>query len=191
MTPTNPGIPDVAVSQRSSQTSRSVASGSIYHTGYVVTDIHAAVQHWVQLAGAGPFVLFEDFEFVDPVYRGAPVAPKVTLAFAFSGDSCIELIQPHGSDPSIYSETTGGLHHVGIGVEDLDASLRAYAAVGVECAFRAAFPFGGGCAYLDTLGTLGVFTELVERSAIVNQMLEQMQTAHRGWNRRDLTFTLG
>jgi pyruvate/2-oxoglutarate dehydrogenase complex dihydrolipoamide acyltransferase (E2) component len=168
-----------------------IDAGSIYHSGYVVADIHAAIRHWVRLAGAGPFVIFEDFEFVNPNYRGAPVGPKVTLAFAYSGDSCIELIQPQEAGPSIYTETPGSAHHIGIGVENLEASVQAYASAGIECAFRAAFPFGGGCAYLDTRSTIGVFTELVERGAVVNEMIRQMQVAHRNWNRRDLTFTLG
>lgn len=165
-------------------------SGSIYHTGYVVADIRIAIRHWVEQASAGPFVLFENFEFVDPVYRGATKAPAVTLAFAYSGDSCIELIQPLDAMPSIYGEARGALHHIGIGVPNLGEALETYEAAGVGCAFRAAFPFGGGCAYLDTIGTLGVFTELVERNPIVDQMLEQMKGSHRQWNRRDHTFTL-
>lgn len=179
-----------AASNRPAEATGPIAAGSIYHTGYVVSDVHAALRHWVRLAGAGPFVLFDDFEFVNPNYRGAPAGPKVTLAFAYSGDSCIELIQPHGPGPSIYTEATGSMHHIGIGVENLDESLRAYTAAGVECAFKAAFPFGGGCAYLDTRSSIGVFTELVERGALVNEMIRQMRVAHLNWNRRDLTFTL-
>jgi len=167
-----------------------VAPGSIYHSGYVVADIQASVRHWVEQAGAGPFVLFENFEFVNPIYRGKPSGPPVTIGFAYSGDTCIELIQPHNSEPSIYSEARGALHHIGIGVPDLDAAVDQYAETGVSCAFRAGFPFGGGCAYLDTLATLGVFTELVTMGEIVRQMLGQMQAAHRSWNRRDYTFTL-
>jgi pyruvate/2-oxoglutarate dehydrogenase complex dihydrolipoamide acyltransferase (E2) component len=182
---------DMHADARSPAVAGPIDAGSIYHSGYVVVDIQAAIRHWVRLAGAGPFVIFEDFEFVNPDYRGAPVGPKVTLAFAFSGDSCIELIQPQSVGPSIYTETPGSAHHIGIGVENLEASMQAYAAAGIECAFRAAFPFGGGCAYFDTRSTIGVFTELVERGAVVNEMIRQMQAAHRNWNRRDLTFTLG
>ncbi|MCB1624460.1 MAG: VOC family protein [Pseudomonadales bacterium] len=167
-----------------------VAPSGIYHSGYVVADIQSAVRHWVEQAGAGPFALFDDFTFVNPVYRGKAGGPSVALAFAYSGDSCIELIQPKNSDPSIYSETSGALHHVGIGVPILNAAVASYEAAGVTCAFKAEFPFGGGCAYLDTVGTLGVFTELVEMGPIVEGMLEQMRIAHRNWNRRDYTFTL-
>lgn len=167
------------------------AARSIYHTGYVVDDIDASIRAWVEQTGTGPFVRFDNFEFVNPMYRGQAVGPRVTLAFGYSGDTCIELIQPlDASVRLIYGELSGSAHHVGIGVEKLEESIEAYASAGVECAFRAAFAFGGGCAYLDTLATLGVFTELVESTPVVGAMLEQMKAAHRNWNRRDLTFTL-
>lgn len=167
-----------------------IPAGGVYHTGWVVPNLQAAVRHWVEFAGAGPFVLFEDFAFVAPVYRGQPGGPRVTLAFGMSGESCIELIQPLDSGPSIYTESSGALHHVGILTDSLDAGIAAYAAAGVTCAFRAAFPFGSGCAYLDTTSTLGIYTELVERSPVIDGMLAQMRAAHRDWNRRDHTFVL-
>lgn len=168
-----------------------IPPGRLYHTGYVVQDIQRAVRHWVEQAGVGPFVLFENFQFVDPVYRGRPGGPRVTLAFGAVGDHCIELIQPLDPDPSIYTEMPGALHHVGIGVPSLEDGLERYARAGVNCVFRAAFPFGGGCAYLDTRATLGAFTELVEIGPVVEGMLGAMKQAHAGWNRRDYTFTLG
>ncbi len=173
------------------QDSRVLPTGKLYHTGYVVKDIQASVRHWVELAGVGPFVLFENFEFVNPVYRGRAGGPRVTLAFGAVGDQCVELIQPLDESPSVYTESPGALHHVGIGVASLEEGLVPYARAGVECVFRAAFPFGGGCAYLDTRRTLGVFTELVERGPVVDGMLAAMQQAHASWNRRDYTFTLG
>jgi hypothetical protein len=168
-----------------------LAPGPMYHTGFVVRDIHAAVRHWVDVVGVGPFTVFENFAFVDPSYRGAPIGPRVTLAFGARGDTCVELIQPLDDTPSIYTEQPGALHHVGLLVPDLDGGIRRYAEAGIECAFRAAFPFGGGCAYLDTRSTLGVFTELVEGGAVVEGMLAGMRDAHARWNRRDYTFTLG
>jgi catechol 2,3-dioxygenase-like lactoylglutathione lyase family enzyme len=171
--------------------SQKPAVGRLYHTGYVVGDVHAAVRHWVEVAGVGPFVLFENFEFVNPVYRDALGGPRVTLAFGAVGDHCIELIQPLDEAPSIYTELPGALHHVGLLVPDLESGVRRYTDAGVTCAFRAAFPFGGGCAYLDTRATLGVFTELVEGGAVVEGMLAGMRDAHARWNRRDYTFALG
>lgn len=168
-----------------------LAPGPVYHAGYVVNDLAASIQHWVEQLGAGPFFLFEGFSFTEPMYRGKPIGPTVTLAFAYSGDFCVELIQQTDSTPSIYRETPRALHHVGIAVDDMDAAVAGYTAAGIECAFRGGFPFGGGCAYLDTTPTLGFMTELVQRNAIINQMLQQMRAAHACWNRRDHVATLG
>jgi hypothetical protein len=168
-----------------------LAPGSVYHTGYVVTDLRASIRHWVEQLGAGPFFLFEGFRFTDPVYRGSNIGPQVTLAFAFSGDFCVELIQQTDDTPSIYREASRALHHVGIAVPDLDAATGLYAEKGIECSFRGGFPFGGGCAYLDTVDRLGFMTELVERTPTIDAMLAQMRAAHANWNRRDHVAQLG
>ena len=167
-----------------------IPTGSLYHTGYVVADVHRSIRHWVEQAGVGPFTIFENFEFVAPMYRGKPGGPRVTLAFGAVGEHCVELIQPLDPDPSIYTELPGALHHVGLGVASLETEVRRYADAGVSCLFQAAFPFGGGCAYLDTRATLGVFTELVEMGPVVEGMLTAMRRAHADWNRRDATFSL-
>lgn len=166
-----------------------IPRGSYYHTGYVVPDVRAALRHWVEQLGVGPWVLFEKLEFVDPVYRGRPGGPTVSLAFAAAGDHFVELIEQHDPHPSIYRECRGALHHVGLSTTALAEDVRRYEAAGVRCAFSASFSFGGGCAYLDTLDTLGMFTELVEMTPPVQGMLGAMQAASRNWNRRDFTFS--
>lgn len=166
-----------------------IPTGRYYHTGYVVKDVRAALKHWVEQLGVGPWVLFENLTFVDPVYRGQPGGPAVTLAFAAAGDHFVELIQQHDALPSIYRETRGALHHLGVSTCDLDAEVHRYEAAGVRCAFRGNFSFGGGCAYLDTLDTLGTFTEVVEFTPAVQGMLAAMQAASRDWNRTDYTFS--
>lgn len=167
-----------------------IAPGPVYHAGYVVPDISASIAQWVEKMGAGPFFLFENFAFVDPVYEGRSVGPQVTLAFAFTGDFCVELIQQHDAAPSIYRDAGPALHHLGIAVEDLQSSLAMYASAGVNSIFRAGFPFGGGCAYLDTRRELGFMTELVERNPVIDGLLAQMKAAHAQWNRRDHVATL-
>lgn len=168
-----------------------LAPGPVYHAGYVVADLRGAIRHWVEQLGAGPFFLFEDFSFTDPFYRGRAVGPRVTLAFAYSGDFCVELIQQIDDVPSIYREAPRALHHLGIAVDDLESATAVYTNAGVECAFRGGFPFGGGCSYLDTVPRLGFMTELVQRTPLIDGMLAQMKAAHAGWNRRDHVATLG
>lgn len=168
-----------------------LAPGPVYHSGFVVSDLQTAIRHWAEFAAAGPFVIFENFTFVDPLYRGLRIAPAVTLAFAYSGTTCIELIEQKVATPSVYTEQHGALHHVGIAVDHLDEALVGYEQAGIECAFRGGFPFGGGCAYLDTTRSLGFMVELVQRNAIIDAMLEQMRALHARWDRKSYVAQLG
>ena len=167
-----------------------LAPGPVYHCGYVVADIRESIRQWVSLAGAGPFVLFEDFTFCNVDYRGSSHAPVVTLAFAYSGTTCIELIQQHGDAPSIYSECRSGLHHIGIGCADIGTALACYEDLGMQCAFRGGFPFGGGCAYIDTRPQLGCFTELVEQTAGIQLILQQIRDLHAAWDQQTIIAKL-
>ncbi|HSN72023.1 MAG TPA: VOC family protein [Steroidobacteraceae bacterium] len=162
----------------------------IYHVGHVVPDARAAAERWARTAGVGPFFLFEDFEFVHPVYRGRDLGPRVTLAFGFSGEFCLELIEQQDAVDSIYREGPAGPHHVGIMVADVDARIAAYRAEGVEVVFRGGFAFGGECAYLDTRDTLGCLLELVSQHPVLEQMIGTMRAAHAGWDRRQVFAAL-
>lgn len=164
--------------------------GDIYHTGYVVRDLRTSIALWAETAGAGPFVVFENFEFQDPIYRAKAVAPRVNLAFAYSGDFCVELIEVLDATPSVYSDAPRGAHHIGIGVRSLADAAQRYTDAGIEIAFSGGFPFGGGCVYLDTVSTLGVMTELVERTPLIDDLLAKLRRAHTGWNRRDYITVL-
>jgi hypothetical protein len=168
-----------------------LAPGSVYHSGFVVRDLQAAMRSWADQAGFGPFFLFENFAFVQPIYRGRPArGPAVTLAFAYSGDTLLELIQPLDQIPSVYREREPGLHHLGIATSSLDEGLAPYVEAGLEIAFRGGFAFGGGCAYIDTTRTLGVMLELVEIAPPIEGMLAQMKSAHASWDRRRYTASL-
>jgi hypothetical protein len=102
---------------------------------WVVPDLEAAIARWVELAGAGPFFLFEDVHFDEGVYRGTPadVAPH-RAAIGQHGDMQIELIQPLGDDPGIWRDVVPfggfGLHHTGLYCEDYEAEKQALLARG-------------------------------------------------------------
>lgn len=164
--------------------------GDVYHTGYVVRDLQRSIAQWAEIAGAGPFVVFENFEFENPLYATQAIAPRVHLAFAYSGDFCVELIEVLDATPSVYANAPRGAHHVGIGVKALDRAIERYVGAGFEVAFRGDFPFGGACAYFDTTETLGVMTELVERTPLIDGLLARLRQAHEDWNRRDHTTVL-
>jgi hypothetical protein len=164
---------------------------SIYHVGHVVADARGAAERWARTAGVGPFFLFEDFEFVEPVYRGQRLGPKVTLAFGFSGDFCLELIEQQDDVDSIYREAPPGPHHVGIMAADVEGRIATFRVQGIDVVFRGGFSFGGECAYLDTRASLGCLLEIVSRHPVLEEMVGTMRAAHASWDRRDVFASLG
>ena len=64
----------------------------IIQLGYVTPDIDKALGYWCGIVGAGPFYC-ADFEPEQQTHRGKPTHIKFRVAYAFSGDIHIELVQ--------------------------------------------------------------------------------------------------
>ena len=77
--------------------------GSINQIGYVVRDIHAAMEHWVR-QGVGPWFYIEDVTTDYFRYRGKDSDLKMSVALANSGDVQLELIQQRNDAPSVYKD---------------------------------------------------------------------------------------
>jgi Glyoxalase/Bleomycin resistance protein/Dioxygenase superfamily len=90
--------------------------GPIRQLGYVVSDIANEMDHWIKVAGIGPWFYVENFLVPEFKYDGRPHAPlEVSAAFSNSGDLQIELIQQRSNTPSMFTEFLGqgreGLQH--------------------------------------------------------------------------------
>ncbi|MBD2843302.1 VOC family protein [Erythrobacter rubeus] len=98
--------------------------GEVMQLAFVPPDFMAAVKHWTEIMGVGPFFLMEGIHLEDMRYKGQPTEAVFDLALAYWGDVQIELIRPRDNHPSIYSgeyaEVGGGLHHVCILVDDIE-----------------------------------------------------------------------
>ena len=163
--------------------------GNIYQIAYVVSNLHDAVDQWAGITGAGPFFLFENFEFIEPEHNGQATELAVSIALGFSGGLCVEIIEQHDDRPSIYSdwvETKGyGLHHVAILEAAFPEAIMAYQKKGAPCVFRAGFGDGTRLAYLDTRDSLGCYLEIVEFSDFVRDALGALREAHESWDGQD------
>jgi Glyoxalase/Bleomycin resistance protein/Dioxygenase superfamily len=163
--------------------------GGIIQTAYVVEDIHASIEWWINDAKTGPWFLLESFWADDQVYRGAPSKADVAIAMGFAGSMCIELIQPKDNHSSVYRETVEargyGFHHIGIGVADVDAELPAYEAKGYTLAFRANVPTGGAVAYLDGGAANPGFLELIPATPGMDDVFTKFWRASLDWDGRD------
>ena len=164
--------------------------GSVYQIAYVVPSLEAAARQWSKLTGAGPFVVFDHFPFIDPIYQGRPTDLDVSIALGFSAGLCLEFIEQHDERSSIYhdwrTERGYGLHHVAMLVDDFPATLKAQEDRGAPPVFSAAFGDGTRMAYLDSRHAMSCYLELVEFTDFVRDALTGMRHDHDTWDGTDL-----
>ena len=91
--------------------------GDVRQLGFVVRDLDAALIHWTEQLGIGPFFVVRDLQPADFRYRGAPApAPLLSLALGNTGGLQVELIQQLDETASGYRDflqSRGeGAHHV-------------------------------------------------------------------------------
>src|SRR5262249_13577491 len=64
--------------------------GAIRQNGYVVRDLAAAIRHWTEVIGVGPFYTVEHTPVPNAVYRGTPTDIQVSVGLAHSGPLQVE-----------------------------------------------------------------------------------------------------
>ena len=90
--------------------------GDVAHQAYVVPDFDAALEK-LNAAGIGPAFVLRRIRGAGR-YRGDRHDSLISAAFAYSGDTCLEILTPHDDVPSAYREylerrPEGGLHALG------------------------------------------------------------------------------
>jgi len=137
---------------------------------FVVPDLKEAADFWERSFGVGGWSMREGLSRgqTEKRYRGQPGRFEFSCAYAYAGDTLIELTR-HDEGASVYAEWLDagrtGPHHIGFRVEDHDAYLHAgqhLQALGFEPAMSGRFEGDGVCrwAYYDTTAQLGCFTEI-------------------------------
>ncbi|GAA4956982.1 VOC family protein [Yinghuangia aomiensis] len=165
--------------------------GTVDQLGYVVTDLPAAMRHWTENLGVGPFFHFAEAPIVNTYYLGERTAARIGVAMAFSGDLQIELIQQLNPEaPSAYADFLRqhgeGLHHLGHFVEDgeaeYDAHVRRFADAGVVPYYNgdSGGP-GTRFAYFPTEAHGGTVAEVIE-TALYRDFFAMMRDAARDWD---------
>jgi hypothetical protein len=101
----------------------------------------------------------------------------------------VELIQQLNDAPSIYQDypgrALGGLQHVGVMTESLDAHLARLAPHGIEPVQWGATANGIRFAYLDTDAMPGSMVELIESGPAINEFFALVRSAAQGWDGSD------
>ena len=143
--------------------------GPATQLGFVVRDVEAAIRHWTEVFGVGPFIVMEHGTAQPPpptFMRGEEVSVELKLGFGFMGDVQIELIEQRNDAPSPYAEFLAagreGLQHLGFWVHDHDEATRRVTAAGYEPVYEIrvagqALPI----VYYDSPSQVGPMLELV------------------------------
>jgi hypothetical protein len=156
---------------------------------YVVPDIRAAMNLWIDKLKVGPWFLLDHFSGTNPKYRGRDSKADVSLAMSFAGHMNIELIQPNDAEPSVYREWIEkrgyGFHHWGRATRDFDRDVARYQAQGHDLVFLAGVPSGGSVAYMDTTAQLPGYVELIELGAGFEAVFSKFYRASIGWDGAD------
>jgi hypothetical protein len=169
--------------------------GEIRQNGYVVRDIEAAMKHWTEVLGVGPFFYMPHLPSDTFEYRGTACAPDMSIALANSGDLQIELIQQHCDTPTMYKDFLDagreGLQHVSSWEADLDAVVERLVGAGHRIAQRGTLQQGViKFVYFDTElhpGTVFEISNLAGDLAYIPQMVAD---AAREWDGSEPIRTL-
>jgi methylmalonyl-CoA/ethylmalonyl-CoA epimerase len=129
--------------------------GRIDHIGVAVEDLDAALG------------LYEKSFAMELTHRETVTSQGVEAVLLDVGDGHVELLRPLGPDTAVgkfLARKGPGLHHVAYAVEDIDSTLEALAAGGLELIDREARVGirDSRVAFLHPRSTGGVLTEIVE-----------------------------
>jgi methylmalonyl-CoA/ethylmalonyl-CoA epimerase len=131
-----------------------MAAARVDHTAIVVGDIDEAVSRWIAVTGA------------TIVSRQIVPRQRVEVAMLRIGDTRIELISPLDSDSGVarfLAKRGESLHHVGLEVADIRASMVELAAAGAVFTDPEPRPgIDGEVAFLKPESSGGVLVELVQ-----------------------------
>jgi methylmalonyl-CoA/ethylmalonyl-CoA epimerase len=169
--------------------------GTVMQMAYVPRDFDAALRHWTETMGVGPFFSLEHICLPNCRYEGEPADIDFSIAIAYWGDLQVELIKQHNDAPSIYKrwrdEGREGLHHVCIVVDDMVHARAVCAAAGARVAQEADVAGGGEVIYVDAGGGPGGLVELIRLPQATLDGFAAMREACRNWDGHDPLRRIG
>ena len=169
--------------------------GTVMQMAYVPPDFDAALRHWTETMGVGPFFSLEHISLPNCRYEGQPSDIDFSIAIAYWGDMQVELVRQHNDAPSIYKrwrdEGRDGLHHVCIVVDDMAHARKVCAAAGARVAQEGEVAGGGEVIYVDAGGGPGSLVELICLPQSTLDGFAAMREACHAWDGSDPLRPLG
>lgn len=164
--------------------------GAVAQNGYVVRDIHAALNHWINVMGVGPWFLFEKIQLDFFQYRGKDSPLEMTVAMANSGELQIELVQQTNDAPSMYKDFLDagkeGLQHIAYWTNEYQALCDQLKAKGYQVGQEGQVGGpDGGFTYFDTEQHPGTVIEVSSVSGNKKALFDYIRKASIGWDGKD------
>lgn len=170
----------------------SILFGPVRQIGYVVRDLEAAMKHWTEMMGVGPFFHLDRTRLIDFRYRGEPSDMVISAAFAQCGPMQIELIQQHNDAPSMYrdflDEGREGQQHIAFWAEPerFDALLAQAQQKGYTvCMSAATVDVTGRIVYFEQHDHPGTVIELSCLTPAKKKLFDSVAEAGNNWDGRD------
>lgn len=169
------------------------ALGRVEQLAFVPSDFDAALKHWTETMGVGPFYMIEGIHFDDMVYRGAPTEAKFAVAIAYWGDVQIELVKAENDAPAHYNGEYANhdkLNHVLVFVEDWDATMKIVNDAGAEVIVGGSVN-GNRVVYVDPGAGPGSLVEILERKPGGPDIFGMIKAAAQDWDGSEPLRKLG
>lgn len=168
----------------------------IRQIAYFAADVRAAATAHHALFGSGPYFVADNIPLRTSLHRGTPRPLDHTSAYGQWGDIMVEFVQQNNPGPSafhdVYPEGSGrgGVHHVALFADDVQAEIARFNAAGHETALYAEMSDGFAFAFIDTVATLGHMVELYAPAPVLTGFYDMVSDAAKHFTGGDLITTI-
>lgn len=176
------------------------AIGKPMQIAFVPEDFDAALAHWTQVMGVGPFFVMENIVLEDGRFMGTPSDCRFTIALAQWGDVQIELIRQDNDAPSIYRgdylPPGGAMHHVCLLTDDIGTARAAIEAGGGLVLVEGKVGADGAVIYADcgpaeTRPNAGGIVEVLQPASGSEALFRMIADAAQSWDGSDPVRVVG
>ena len=163
--------------------------GEMRQIGIVVRDIEAAMNHWVDVCGVGPWFFTDKLPVTAFSYRGGNFDDiHLSIALANSGDVQLELIQQRCDTPSMYRDFLAagyeGMQHWSSWPVDYEDKLQHALSAGYSVG-QQGDSARGRFVYLWDEGHPGTVIEMAHMTPTRKSIFDAIRAAAVGWDGTD------
>jgi hypothetical protein len=163
--------------------------GNMRQVGIVVRDIEAAMRHWVEICGIGPWFYAERLAITNFTYAGRNYGEiHISVALANSGEVQLELIQQRCNTPSMYRDFLSagheGMQHWSSWPQNYDEIYQRALASGYMVGHEGDSP-RGRFVYFRNEGHPGTVIEMADATSTRMRIFDAVRAAANGWDGSD------